>query len=319
VLANLRAAIEDVIGRHHRCLSETAAVLTARQQEQVAADDAVTADASEPHQPHRTRDERRAAARREQRVARYEEVHRLRREGLRVRQIADRMGLARGTVHRFLRAELFPDRAIRSHYPSTMDPYERYLRARWTEGCQNAMQLWREIQAMGYPGGRSTVIERLKRCRLTPAAHGRTAQRPSAHPLPPPVVPGSPRQMSWLFVLAPERLEDDERTELAEFRQRAPQGDEVYRLAQAFGRMVRARDDAALEPWLVAAEATGFPELVTFVRGIRRDRAAIDLMLTTRWSNGQTEGQVNRLKMLKRQMFGRANFDLLRQRVLYAG
>lgn len=123
--------------------------------------------------------------------------------------------------------------------------------------------------------------------------------------------------MSWLFVLAPDSLTDEDRAQLIQFRKLAPQGSEVYALAQAFGRVVRARDAQGLEPWLKAAEETSVPELVSFVRGIRRDRAAIDAMLTSQWSNGQTEGQVNRLKMIKRQMFGRAKFDLLRQRVLY--
>lgn len=319
VLANVRDALEDVLVRQHRALRQTAATLTAQRNEAARGGCEEMLPEPEPQQLERTRDLRRAVARREQRLARYEEVQRLRAAGLSLRQIADRLGLARGTVHRFVRASEFPERAMRPPYPSIMDPYEGYLRSRWSEGCQNATQLWREIQALGFPGGRSNVRDRLKQWRQTPSPHGAAAQRHTEHPLPPPVVPRSPRQMSWLFVLAPERLSDDDRAELTQFMELMERGSELYVLAQEFGRLVRAPDVKALESWMATAEAMGFPELVTFVRGIRRDQAAVNMMLSSRWSNGQTEGQVNRLKMIKRQMFGRAKFDLLRQRVLYVG
>lgn len=319
ILANLRAALEHLMLREHRVLKETADVLTAAQRPEGPEAQTEREPISEPENDAalRSRDQRHAAARREQRVARYEEVRRLRAGGASLRQIADQLGLARGTVRRFVDAEHFPERAARPPYPSMMDQFEPYLRSRWNQGCQNATQLWREIRDMGYSGGRSNVRDRLTRWRQTPAPHGRAAERSAAHPLPPPVLARSPRQMSWLFVLAPECLEPDDRAQLMQFCQLAPHGTEVYALAQEFGRLVRARDAHALDAWLIAAEATALPELVSFARGIRRDREAVEAMLTSRWSNGQTEGQVNRLKMIKRQMFGRAKFDLLRQRVLY--
>ncbi len=89
-------------------------------------------------------------------------------------------------------------------------------------------------------------------------------------------------------------------------------------LSETFGQMVRERDHPGLERWVTAAEKSNLRELVSFVAGIRRDRAAVEQMLSTEWSNGQCEGQINRVKMIKRQMYGRANFDLLRQRVLHA-
>jgi len=319
ILANLRASLEHLMLREHRVLKETAEALTVAQRPEQAEAQIEREPLSEPEHdpaPH-SRDQRQAAARREQRVARYEEVRRLRAGGASLRQIAERLGLARGTVRHLADADRFPERAARPPYPSMLDRYEPYLRERWSEGCQNATQLWREIRDLGYTGGRSNVRDRLKRWRETPASHSRAAQRSTAHPLPPPVLPRSPRQMSWLFVLAPENLEADDRAQLTQFCQLSPHGNDVYVLAQEFGRLVRARDAAALNAWLTAAEAAALPELVSFARGIRRDREAVEAMLTSRWSNGQTEGQVNRLKMIKRQMFGRAKFDLLRQRVLY--
>jgi transposase len=81
--------------------------------------------------------------------------------------------------------------------------------------------------------------------------------------------------------------------------------------------MVRERDPAALDPWLAAVADSGLSELQSFATGLQQDRQAVDAALATEWSNGQTEGQVNRLKTLKRSMYGRARVDLLRKRLLY--
>lgn len=88
-------------------------------------------------------------------------------------------------------------------------------------------------------------------------------------------------------------------------------------LAQAFVRMIRARSASTLEPWLKAAHESGVPELRTFATGVRRDQTAILAALTYEWSQGVTEGKVNKLKTIKRQMYGRAGFPLLRQRLLH--
>jgi transposase len=88
-------------------------------------------------------------------------------------------------------------------------------------------------------------------------------------------------------------------------------------LVADFGRIVRARARADLDPWLHLAAGSQLPELVSFANGMRRDYAAVAAALTSPHSQGQTEGQVNRLKMLKRQTYGRANLDLLRRRILY--
>jgi len=86
---------------------------------------------------------------------------------------------------------------------------------------------------------------------------------------------------------------------------------------RAFHALIHTRDHGALDPWLTAAGESTVPELTAFVRGIHRDRAAVDGALTSPWSQGQVEGQVTRVKLLKRSMFGRAKMDLLRQRVLH--
>ena len=136
-------------------------------------------------------------------------------------------------------------------------------------------------------------------------------------PVPPPSQSLSPRQASWLVFRAPEELEADERRKLAHIADQCAEVATIRPLVQSFRRLVREFDHAALEAWLSTVDKSGIPELAAFAAGIRRDRAAVAAMLQVTWNNGQLEGQVNRLKTLKRAMFGRANFDLLRQRVLH--
>jgi len=126
------------------------------------------------------------------------------------------------------------------------------------------------------------------------------------------------RQVKWLLLRAPEALGAGEAAFLDHLRTLSPEIDDTtYRLAHEFKRLVHARDQAALDPWLVQAAHSHIKEIEGFAGGIRKDRAAIDAALTIEWSNGQLEGGVNKLKTLKRQMYGRASFDLLRQRTLY--
>ena len=128
----------------------------------------------------------------------------------------------------------------------------------------------------------------------------------------------SVRQATWLLLRDPDELDPGSAGVPRGIGQRCPDADGARGLARGFVTMVRARDQAALAPWVEAAERSDLPELRGFAAGLRRDWAAVTAGLELPWSNGQTEGQVNRLKLLKRQMFGRAGFDLLRRRLLLA-
>jgi len=314
VLANLREALERLLMRNQSVLREAADALMKE----------LNREADEPKAPEEreavsepvTRHERQAVERRARRIARYEEVRRLRAEGLSIRAIADQIGLNRHTVQRFANAETFPERAVRAPYRSIADPYEVYLRRRWEEGCHNATQLWREIREQGFTGSRSSLTERLSRWRTSPARHPRSPRQ--EHHAPPTIPPRSSRQASWLLVRPPGELDADDQAYLEHLERLCPDVATARTLAQTFGQMVREQDHPGLERWVTAAEKSNLRELVSFVAGIRRDRAAVEQMLSTEWSNGQCEGQINRVKMIKRQMYGRANFDLLRQRVLHA-
>ena len=121
-----------------------------------------------------------------------------------------------------------------------------------------------------------------------------------------------------MLVWRKDRLPDEEREYLRQLCDHEPTIGLVYELAQEFVLMARERTGHGFDDWLKRATASGITELDRFARGLTDDRAAVEAGLSQEWSNGQTEGHVNKLKLLKRQMYGRANFDLLRQRMLRA-
>ena len=114
----------------------------------------------------------------------------------------------------------------------------------------------------------------------------------------------------------PENCSSEDQHTLDLLKQAHSQVKVACDLAQAFAQMLRKRTASALEPWLQEAIDSGVPELRTFATGIKREQASIVAALTYEWSQGQVEGQITRLKLIKRQAYGRAGFDLLRHRVL---
>jgi transposase len=130
------------------------------------------------------------------------------------------------------------------------------------------------------------------------------------------VVPWSPSRASWLLVKQEGELTEDDKQALERMKQTDKEVAEAYILGQRFTGMVRERQHESLLPWLEDVTKSGISALTGFANGIRQDLAAVTNALSSPWSNGQVEGQVNRLKLIKRQMYGRANFDLLRRRVL---
>ncbi len=257
-------------------------------------------------------------ASRAQRVARYEQIQQWRREGYNISQIAQKLGCHWETARKYYDATSFPERKRRPMMPSSLDPYLPYLEQRHLEGCENASQLWREIQALGFRGTARQVLRwlQLRRTQPAPSTPGpyRDTQ-PLALPPMQSTLPSS-RQLAWLLVSDPEQLSPDETLILAHIRQ-LPTVASVYALAQQFVVMIKQRQAEQLDLWLAACSTHEVTQVRTFAVGIQQDYAAIRAALGTPWSNGQTEGQVNRLKFLKRQMYGRARFDLLRLRVLH--
>jgi transposase len=256
-------------------------------------------------------------------MAQYELIQLLRHNGYNIAQIARHLGLHRDTVRKNFYATSFPERKLRHSERSILDPYLSYLEQRHHEGCENAMQLWREIKAMEYPGTPRQVLRWMQLRRTQPAPSTPNKYRPpSSEPVAP--TPSedqwnlpSPRQLAWLLVHNPENR-SAQGTIIVAHLQKDPDISVVHPLAQQFASMIRERSADLLDTWLDACLNAGVVQLSNFAIGIQQDYAAIRAALETPWSNGQTESQVNRLKFIKRQMHGRAHFDLLRFRVLYS-
>jgi transposase len=128
----------------------------------------------------------------------------------------------------------------------------------------------------------------------------------------------SAKKAVWLFVRPFNNLSKKEQEELLTLRLASATAERIYQLVQEFFRLVHSRQGTQLDPWLSKAQASAIPEIQRFANGLERDKAAVLASLTLIHSNGQVEGQVTRIKLIKRMMFGRAGFALLRQRVLHA-
>ena len=245
---------------------------------------------------------RHRAARRERRQARYDEMARRRREGVPIRRIARRLGMARNAGRRWLRAGAAPVYR-RAPGSSALDRHRAYGERRWAEGCRNSAQLWRELRDRGFAGGYDIVRRGAIRRRGRDAAAG-----DRECPLPSWRVPSLLTTPDATLTRADRQVVDTLTALSSEIRTAAEAVNE-------FDRILRERDAAAFDLWLATTQATA---LRGFATGIINDIAAVRVALSQPGSNGPVEGQVNRLKMLKRQMYGRAKFDLLRSRVLHA-
>ena len=190
-----------------------------------------------------------------------------------------------------------------------------YLIQRWREGGTDSMQLWREPRALGYTYSSRTVsrfITRLRRAR-----EAGWAPEPPPSPYTRPQGP-SARAVSFTWVCPEAKRAQDAQLYIDQRRQGEQSIGQAYTLSQAFLALVRERRGDALEAWITEAAASGLEALARFAQGLRDDLAAVTAGLTLPWSNGPVEGHVNRLKMLKRQGYGRAGVGLLRQRVMQA-
>jgi len=302
LLQNLTEAVQRVVERYYPRLREvvqTSAV-------------SVHQELSEPVQkttlaPSLAAAEQRRQVRDAERQARCAEVLRLHAQGFPILTIARQLRMHRRLVRQYLRAGVLP-RAYPSSRQRQLDPYARYLSQRWQEGCHNAAQLWRELRERGFPGS-DTRVRQWMRQYHRPDKKSIAAVRAITLLVP------SPRQTTWILLDGPRPADEKTKAWIEAFRQRVPEIDRVTQLAHQFVVLLREKRSHQLADWL--AHAAKSP-LASFAAGLRRDLAAVQAACSSPWSQGQVEGQVNRLKLLKRQMYGRASFPLLRSRVLAA-
>ncbi|WP_201389622.1 ISL3 family transposase [Ktedonobacter sp. SOSP1-85] len=249
-------------------------------------------------------------AKREERLAKYEQIVTLRQQGLSQTAIAERVGVAHSTVSRWLRCGAFPEQQPRPR-KMELDSHLSYLRQCWEAGCHNIAQLYRELVARGYTHSYWSVYEQL--VRFLPEGR-KNQETPEQLPHPPVLA----RQAVFLFLRRPDDLEADEQETLAQLRSLHSEVDQAYELVQQFAQMLRTRTGEQLDAWLEKVRASQISELQRFVASIERDKTAVVAGLTLPLSNGVVEGKVNKLKLIKRMGFGRTGFPLLRQRVLHA-
>jgi transposase len=264
-------------------------------------------------QPWQERLERESAQRHAPWIARYEQVIALHAKGAAIADIAREVRISGTTVYRYLRLGCPPERKQYRPRRTPLDPYKEHLLRRWDEGCHVATRLWREIRTMGYAHSYANVSRFVARLRLP------VGQRPSifrehgtADKAP------TPRHIAMLFIRHPADLTDEQRTVIDRVCATDAAFAVTYRLTQDFAALLRAREGERLDAWIAAASASEVAELRRFAQGLLPDIVVVRAGLMLEWSNGQTEGQINRLKTLKRQMYGRAGFVLLRQRLLYS-
>jgi transposase len=313
LLQNLAEVLEQVFSRHSAALQVVDEAM--RYAAVPPHDGAVVAPVPSPPRP--TMVQAKAIRRRAQRVARYEQVWTLRRQGYSGEAIAHQLGMGRSTVFRYLHAPTFPERKGRSDRGrSLLTPYKAYLLRRWNDGCHDALQLFGEIKGRGYPGSYVTVARYAQRLREAQGLAPR--QRQCEQPLPvmtesvhPPL---TVRQAAWLVLRRPERRAPHDESVLVQLHAQHTEVAEAIELTQDFAQLVRQRTPTRLDAWLARAIKSPLGAFQRFATRLREDYEAVKAGVTLPWSNGPVEGHINRLKMLKRQMFGRANLDLLHRR-----
>jgi transposase len=237
---------------------------------------------------------------------RHAAIHELFTAGHSAGAISRALGLDRQTVRRFARQPDVDKLLVKAtSRDSKLDPFKPWINQRWNEGITDATVLHAELQARGWNGSVQAVRRYVRPFRAQAAA-----------PPPAPAVPKTRQITSWLLSRR-DRLNAEEQAQLASIRARCPHLDALATHVTSFAEMMTHRTgEQQLEDWLAAVEADDQPHLHSFAAGIRTDHQAVTNGLTLPYSSGKVEGNVNKIKTIKRQMYGRAGFALLRKRVL---
>jgi transposase len=248
-------------------------------------------------------------ARRACRYARYQQVVALHEQGMKSQEIAKHVGLSDRTIRDWLKQGTFPEARKRRKRQSSFDSFAPYVLKRWQEGEHNGLTLWKEIKEQGYSGSDRSVYRYLKTLKLAEVNASVNVERIQKY---------TPNTAIWLFVRDQKELNEVEQEDLAAFCHGSPPLKPAYDLIQDFLNMVHCRQGDRLESWLAQVTESRLPELQSFASGIEKDKEAVRAGLTWSINNGMVEGHVTKLKLIKRQGYGRAGFPLLRKRVLHA-
>nr|WP_238553673.1 ISL3 family transposase [Fortiea contorta] len=317
LLQNLAETLNQVFATHHQALKAVDEAYSLSSVTQT--DGTVVVRVPRPsreQQPLQLADRNHA-----RRLAIHQQVWNLHHQGWSGKAIARQMGIGVTSVFRYLGSPTLPEPTRRrSQGRSILVPYHEYILKRWNEGCHEGLILFKEIQQQGYKGSYDTVARYTRRIRT--AQEIKPRKRYSVKSLPKVTQPKklclTPRRAVWLVLRKPESQQPEDQELIALLRAKHPDLAEAIKLAQGFAQIVRQRLPRQLKRWLKVADSSNLTAFRRFAKRLREDYDAVKAGVTMSVSNGPVEGHINRLKMLKRQMYGRAKIDLLERRFLLA-
>lgn len=310
LLQNLTDAIERFLKCRNSYLKEVVQALNA--QPQLSDEPSNNSILDNPQPIAESIDQPGPLAKQDLRYERYLQVKEYYQQGASIQTIAKHFGMHRRTVRLFISAQTYPELAPRPLRGSMLDRHIPYLERRWQEGCHNATQLWRELKTQGHQVSRPNVSRYIvMKFREEKPLHIQQLSKSQSQQIIP-----STRNIAFLFSQKPADVPIEKQPFIIKLCEIKPDVQLVYNLAQSFSQMVREKKADPLEQWIKDAIGSEIAEIVGFAEGLRREQASITAALSLPWSNGPVEGTVHKLKLLKRQMYGRAKLDLLRQRLL---
>jgi transposase len=249
------------------------------------------------------------AQRRQRKFQRYEQINELIAGGMNISQVAKQVGVNRCTIHRLLNIGVFVEQPS-SHRASTsngsIDPFAAGLKQMWDAGVHSGTELFRKIKAVGFTG----TVNMVHRYIVPWREAGKATNR---------IVHISPNRLSWLLLKQDIVRAPDEQKLIEKLTLDCQPVREAAELAREFSPTMKEGKSEGLLGWIARVQASAITELKTFADGLMEDWKAVKAAVELPWSNGRVEGHVNRLKLIKRKMYGRAKFDLLRIRVMASG
>ncbi|EFE7331065.1 ISL3 family transposase [Escherichia coli] len=298
LLKNIGDALERMMYRHIPLIRLVASELSPKK----SPDPEPSVPAASLRHPERLKQQTR-----KKRHQRWTEVMALHNKGCSFREISRITGLSRVTVSRWVRSGTFPEMSTRPPKRGLLDPWREWLKEQRESGNYNASRIWREMVARGFTGSETIVRDAVAKWRKGWNPPVTTAVR----------LPSVSRVSRWLM---PWRITRDEENYASRFIslmcEKEPELKIAQQLALEFYRILKTQNKSQLSSWFTRVHESGSAEFRRVAAGMEADAAAICEAISSRWSNGVVEGHVNRLKMLKRQMYGRAGFELLSQRVM---
>ena len=319
IVKNIYEVLEKILHRERKTIAQVSEEMR-RQANRISRENQSPIENERFKQPKVTKSETEIAAgkikqsaARTRRIEKYEAVKRLRGQGVSISEISRRLRMHRETVRHFLRCDEYPDVKPAFRKISPLVNYQDYLRQRWNEGNGNARELYREITKRGYVGSYHTLVRFLRVWRSDLPKEDRLRIRLQTFRIP------TAREIKWWLLGTKPNINEEKSRFLQLLHQRQPEIGEAVRVIKEFQKILKEGSENDYENWREQVKQTaGNQELKNFAFRLDKDDRAIRAAITSDWSNGQTEGQVNRLKLIKRQMYGRASFGVLKAKVLFA-